>query len=76
MKTVAVIGKVTEVTLSSIEIINGEVKNTFPITDKVLVVSINTKDSGNKKITDIKKDDEVAIVLNVANSEVVGIQIN
>jgi hypothetical protein len=76
MKTVAVDGKVTTVSATSIEIINGETKNTFPITDKVLVASINPKSAGNKRIADIKKDDAVTIVLNAANSEVVGIQIN
>jgi len=76
MKTIFIEGKVTTISPTSIEIIKGEVKNTFPITEKVLVASMRAKDQGIRRITDIKKDDAVTIVLNAANSEVVGIQIN
>jgi RNase P/RNase MRP subunit p29 len=75
MKTVTVTGKVVSATKDSLEIINGEVKNTLPLTPKVLVISIKGGKSETKTVADLKKNDNVAIVINAANSEVVGIQI-
>jgi uncharacterized protein (UPF0333 family) len=76
IKTTSINGKVVQVTKDSIIVLNGGVKNTFTITDKVFVVSINPKNSGTKTITDVKKDDNVSVVINTADSQVVGIQIN
>jgi hypothetical protein len=73
--TVTISGKVSAIAKDSIEITNGEAKNTFSLTSDIVVLSVNGAQVEKKTIADIKKDQTVSAIINQANSQIISIQI-
>ena len=74
VKVITVRGTVSAIATDSIEVTNGQVKNTFPLTQDISVVFVDGANMQKKALTDIKKGDTVSLMINSANSSVLSIQ--
>jgi hypothetical protein len=73
--TIKADGTVSQISENSIEIKNGDTKNTFSISKDTTVLSVNGSQVTKKSISDLKKDQNVSLTINQANSQIVSIQI-
>lgn len=74
VKTISIIGTVAAITKDSIEIKNGETKNTLPLTSDVVVISVNGEKIEKQTIADIKVGDNASIMIDQSNTKVISIQ--
>ena len=68
-------GTVVAISKDSIEIQDGETKNTFSLAENIAVLSVSGSKASKKSVSDLKKGQNVSLMLNQANSEIVSIQI-
>jgi len=73
--TIEIKGTVAAISKDSIEIQDGETKNTFSLAENIAVLSVSGSKASKKSVSDLKKGQNVSLMLNQANSEIVSIQI-
>ncbi|MFA5777325.1 MAG: hypothetical protein WC906_02725 [Parcubacteria group bacterium] len=73
--TIEIKGTVAAISKDSIEIQDGETKNTFSLAENIAVLSVSGSKVAKKSVSDLKKGQNVSLMLNQANSEIVSIQI-
>ncbi|MFZ2975698.1 MAG: hypothetical protein WA055_03710 [Candidatus Moraniibacteriota bacterium] len=73
--TIQADGVVSQVSKDSLEITNDETKNTFILKENISVILVNGAKLEKKKISDIKKNQNVSLMINQADSQIISIQI-
>ncbi|MFA5777322.1 MAG: hypothetical protein WC906_02710 [Parcubacteria group bacterium] len=68
-------GTVVAISKDSIEIQDGETKNTFSLAENIAVLSVSGSKASKKSVSDLKKGQNISLMLNQANSEIVSVQI-
>lgn len=75
VKASTISGTVSAISNNSIEIKNGEEKNSFSLTESTPIFSVEGKKIEKKTAGDIKKGETVSIMINQADKSILSIQI-